>query len=150
MRLYDPIIIARQFLFVREAQNLGQNRGLRVEGIQHWSGGGVADSWCMEMLWLWFDLAYQGHAPFARMQAVESLHVFAKQQNWITSIAAVGDIALTVTPEGHAHHVALVTGTNPLTAIAGNTSSDGVSSNGDGVYEHQINPAGKIFVRVPT
>lgn len=150
MRSYSPIHIAREFSFVREAQTVGQNRGIRVEAIQHWSGGAQADSWCMEMLWMWFDIAYQGKPPFGRMQACESLHALAIQQKWLVSSPAVGDIALTVNDAGHAHHVALVTGIEPLTAIAGNTSSDGVSSNGDGVYEHAISPVGKVFVRVPT
>lgn len=151
MRPYDPIQIARQFLFVREAKNLGQNRGLRVEAIQHYSGGGVADSWCMEFLWLVFDIAYQGQAPFGRMQACNDLLLLAKQQQWTVLTPAVGDIALSIMPDtGRAHHVALLTGINPLVAIAGNTSEDGLSGDGDRVAEHVISPNLKVFVRVPT
>lgn len=148
MRLYDPVAIARQFLFVREAQSIGQNRGLRVEAIQHYAGGGVADSWCMEFLWMVLDVAYQGKPPFGRMQACHDLLLLAKQQQWIVTIPGPRDIALTVT-DGRAHHVSLVTSAQPLTAIAGNTSADGVSSNGDGVYEHAIAAANKVFVRIP-
>lgn len=150
MRLYDPIVIARQFLYVREAQNLGQNRGLRVEAIQHFSGGGVGDSWCMEGLWMWFDIAYQGKAPFGRMQACQDLLILAKQQQWTVLSPAVGDIVLSINDAGRAHHVGIVTSLNPLTAIAGNTSALGTSDNGDRVAEHQISPNKKVYVRIPT
>lgn len=146
MRFFDPILIARQFLYVRE---LPPNRGLRVESVQHWAGGAFGDSWCLEFLWMVFDIAYQGGAPFGRMQACSDLHMLARQYHWIVTEPAVGDAALTVNSAGHAHHVALVTGLQPLTAIAGNTSSDGQSDNGDRVAEHQISPAGKVFLRIP-
>lgn len=149
MRFYDPIQIARQFLYVREAQSVGQNRGIRVEAIQHWAGGQQADSWCMEFVWMVLDIAHQGNPPFGRMQACEELHHLARQQKWIVPLPAVGDIVLTVNTAGHAHHVGIVTGTQPLTSIAGNTSSDGSSSNGDRVAEHAINAANKVFVRLP-
>lgn len=45
---------------------------------------------------------------------------------------------LYVNANDHAHHIGFVTSTNPLTGIAGNTSADGTSSNGDGLYEHAI------------
>jgi hypothetical protein len=151
VRTYDLVTVARMFKFVREAQAIGQNRGLWVEAIQHAAGGTTADSWCMEMLWCWFAIAYQGSPPFDRMQACEDFHVLALKRGWVVppSAVAVGDVALTVNESGHAHHVALVTEIAPLTTIAGNTSSDGVSSNGDRVAEHVVGTAGKVFVRVP-
>lgn len=148
-RYYDPVLIARQFLYIREAQAIGQNRGLRVESIQHWAGGRQADSWCLEFLWMVFDIAYQGNPPFPRMQACEDLHLMARREKWITAAPSPGDIVLTVNAAGHAHHVGLVTDIDPMTSIAGNTSADGTSSNGDRVAEHQIERAGKVFVRFP-
>ena len=54
-RVLDPVTEARKFLYLREAQSLGQNRGLRVEAIQHWSGGQAGDSWCAEFVWFILD-----------------------------------------------------------------------------------------------
>ncbi len=150
-QVYDPIQIARQFLFVREAQSVGQNRGLWVEAIQHAAGGQPADSWCMEMLWCWFHIAYQGAEPFPREQSTETFRQLAAAKGWIVPTARIGDIVLSVHPGGVAHHVGLVTDVGAiLKAIAGNTSQDGTSSNGDGVYEHAISPENKVYVRVPS
>jgi hypothetical protein len=143
------LYLARAFGCVREAQHLGQNKGARVEAIQRWSLGQPGDSWCAEWATMILDLAFQGKSPVPRSQACEDVHAIALVNHWITDSPSVGDLVLSVTPEGHAHHIAIVTATNPLTAIAGNTSSDGTSSNGDGVYEHPINPAGKVFVKYP-
>ena len=142
----DPIAIARQFTYLRE---LPPNRGLRVESVQHWSGGQFGDSWCMEFIWFVFDIAYGGQPPFERTQACEDLHALAHRLGWIVPTPAAGDIALEVNDAGHAHHVMLVTSVDPLITIAGNTNDDG-SANGNGVYEIPTNPAGKVFVRIPT
>lgn len=144
------IEIARLFLHVREA---GQNKGLRVEAIQHWSAGSPGDSWCMEMLWMWLDLAYKGKSPIDRMQSVEVFHQTAHDKGWIltdSDIVQPGDIAISIDPVTHkGHHIALVTSIEPLQAIAGNTSEDGTSSNGTGVFEHTITTTNKVFARLP-
>lgn len=141
MRLLD---ICRLFLHVREA---GANKGLRVNGIQTWSGGASGDSWCCEMATMWLDLYFQGASPIPRLQACQSVYTLAKQQGWLTSAPSVGDLFLYVDANDHAHHIGIVTSVSPLTGIAGNTSSDGKSSNGDGVYEHAI--SAHVFVRYP-
>lgn len=147
--LYDPIAIARQFLYLREAQTKGQNRGLRVEAIQHWSGGQFGDSWCMEFVWLVLDICYQGQCPFDRQQSTEAFLQLAATRGWIVTAPQIGDIVLSVASAGQAHHVGLVTDISPLASIAGNTSADGTSSNGDRVAEHAITPDLKVFVRIP-
>lgn len=145
--------IARLFLHVREAPidaaGDTNNTGLRVEAIQHWSGGATDDSWCAEMVWMWMDLACAGQAPVERFQSCEAFRQIAARRGWIVGTPHVGDLALSINAEGLAHHIALVTGTGPLTAIAGNTSPDGSSPNGNGVFEHEISWVGKIFVRIP-
>jgi hypothetical protein len=150
---YDVVEIARQFRYVREARTDEeiQNTGLRVEAIQHWSAGQPRDSWCMEFLWMVFDIAYQGEPPFDRMQACQQLLELAREKGWmILEDPHAGDVVLTVHPDTqHAHHVALITSNDPLTAIAGNTSPSGTSSDGDGVHEHYITAVNKVFVRVP-
>lgn len=147
------IEIARLFLYVREAAidaaGDTNNTGLRVEAIQHWSGGEPKDSYCAEMAWMWMDLACFGKPPVDRFQSCEAFRQQAIANGWIVTDPAAGDLALSINTEGLAHHIALVTVADPLTAIAGNTSEDGISANGTGVFEHAISAAGKVFVRIP-
>jgi hypothetical protein len=144
---YDPVAIARQFLFVREA---GANRGLRVEAIQHWSTGQAGDSWCMEFATMVLDICFQGNAPIARQGSCEAVHALASQRGWLTDTPILGDLVLSINLDtGLAHHVGIVTSVDPLMSIAGNTSEDGVSSNGDRVAEHAISATNKVFVRYP-
>ena len=60
------VFLARAFDFVREAQSIGQNRGQRVEAIQHWAGGITGESWCMDFATTVLDLAFKGKAPILR------------------------------------------------------------------------------------
>lgn len=141
----DVIRIARLFSFVREAQSLGQNRGQRVEAIQKWSGGQAGDSWCCQFATMVLDIAYQGDAPIPRLGACQAVYDLAKRRGMVRSEGKPGDLFLYVDRNDHAHHIGIVTDAAPLTGIAGNTSEDGRSSNGDGVYEHGINA--RVFVR---
>ncbi len=141
------IALARLFRFVREAQSEGQNRGQRVEAIQHWSNGQTGDSWCCEFVTMLLDLLFQGASPVPREGACQDVYDLGKKNGWIVAEPRAGDLFLYVNDADHAHHIGIVTGNSPLSGIAGNTSSDGTSSNGDGVYEHPINA--HVFVRVP-
>lgn len=144
--------IARLFTYVREAQELGQNRGLRVEAIQHWSKGQQGDSWCCEFATMVLDLFFRGHSPIDRLCACQDVYELAAEKHWIVETPSIDDLFLYVDANDHAHHIGIVSGLAPLTGIAGNTSSDGRSSNGDGCYEHEIRePAsGKIvYVNYP-
>jgi hypothetical protein len=143
---YNPVDIARQFLYVREA---GANRGLRVEAIQHWSDGQFGDSWCMEFATMVLDICFEGSAPIERQGSCETVHQLAKDKGWVADSASVGDLVLSINDQGLAHHVGIVSALEPLSSIAGNTSEDGVSSNGDRVAEHVITPASKVFVHYP-
>lgn len=138
--------IARQFLFVREA---GQNTGQRVEAIQRWGGGKPGDSWCAFFATMVLDLADQGNAPISREGSCEAIQETASANGWLSDTPQVGGLVLSINPAGLAHHIGIVTSLDPLTAIAGNTSADGLSSNGDGVYEHPITTTNKVFVRLP-
>lgn len=145
---YQPIDIARQFLFVHEAA--GQNTGQRVEAIQKWCGGEKGQSWCCYFVTMVLDICFQGNAPIPRLGACQDVYNLAKKNGWITEVPIPGDIVLHVNAEDHAHHIGILTKVSPLTSIAGNTDETGTSSNGDRVAEHAINPAGKVFVRIPT
>ena len=137
----------RQFRYVREAKE--QNTGQRVEGIQRWGGGEKGQSWCCYWATMMLDSWYQGQSPIPRLGLCEDVHDLAKKNGWITTTPEPGDIVLSVTDTGHAHHIGIVTSSSPLKSIAGNTSKDGVSSNGDGVYEHEISTTNKVFVKYP-
>src|SRR5437763_914845 len=82
--VHDPVEIARLFSFVREAQSEGQNRGLRVEAIQHWSKGASGDSWCAEFATMVLDIAFAGNAPVERQGGCEMIRVAAAEAGWIT------------------------------------------------------------------
>lgn len=134
-----PSEIARLFTFVREDQShQQQNRGLRVEAIQHWSAGQPGDSWCCEFATMVLDLAFHGAAPIERGGICQDVYEHAVQQHWCVEVPSIDDLFLYVDAADHAHHIGLVSGLAPLTGIAGNTSPDGRSSNGTGCYEHPI------------
>jgi hypothetical protein len=149
-RVYDPVAIARQFRFVRE---LPGNRGQRVEAIQRWSGGQPGDSWCCHFATMVLDIAYQGAAPVPRTGSCDEVLALARRSGWIVTDPEPGDLYLRVRHGHDAHHIGFVV--EPITAdrvgqISGNTSADGLSSNGDGVYERTIaRSPDLVFVRVP-
>lgn len=144
---YSPTEIARQYLFVREAS---QNKGQRVEAIQRWSGGQSGDSWCCEWVTMVLDICFQGKSPIPRLQACQDVYDLAIKNNWLVESPMKDDLFLYVDDNLHAHHIGIITDIYK-TGIAGNTSSDGKSSNGDGVYEHEIssNPTHVKYVRYP-
>lgn len=143
---YSPTDIARQYLFVREA---GQNKGQRVEAIQKWSGGIPEQSWCAYFVTMVLDICFEGKSPIPRQGACQVIYDQAKQNGWLVDIPHKDDIFLYVNQVDHAHHIGFVT--DPGVGIAGNTSADGTSSNGDRVAEHSIstNPAKVKYVRYP-
>src|SRR4029077_2634620 len=133
--LYSPTDIARQFLFVREA---APNKGQRVEAIQKWSGGQPGDSYCCEFGTMVLDICFQGQSPIPRLQACQDVYDLAKQKGWLTDNPVKDDIYLYVNDAGHAHHLGIITIDGGKDGIAGNTSEDGKSSNGTGIFEHEI------------
>jgi hypothetical protein len=147
---YSPIEIARQFLYVREAAGK-PNRGVRVEAIQHWSGGQGGDSWCCEFWWMCNDIANQGNFVLPRVQACQDVYDYGKKNKLVVSVPQVGDTFLYVNDADHAHHIGFVTALTILSGIAGNTSADGTSDNGDRVAEHGLilNTKHLKFVRFP-
>lgn len=142
----EIVAIARLFLFVREA---GQNAGQRVEAIQRWCGGMKGDSWCCYFATMVLDIAFAGAAPVPRMAACQSVHELAQEKGWLTLTPATGDLFLYVNEGGHAHHIGIVTRVDGTTVygIAGNTSADGTSNNGDRVAERPV--VAQAFVGYP-
>jgi len=143
----EIVAIARLFLFVREA---GQNRGQRVESIQRWCGGMPGDSWCAYYVTMVLDLAFAGKSPIPRTGVCQKIYAQAKLNDWVTATPATGDLFLYVNAGDHAHHVGFVTrvdGTD-VWGIAGNTSADGKSNNGDRVAERPV-PSANVFIAYP-
>lgn len=157
MRIADPVIIFRRFgpegLGIQEH---GDNRGAWVQFIQNWGGGKPGDSWCCFLVCLVLYIVYAGKSPLKKTGNCAELLADATAKGYLLPAGvapAPGDLFFYLDDNGHAHHVGLVTATfkpNPMSpyGIAGNTSPDGTSSNGSGVFEHRI--AGRMaFVRLP-
>ena len=142
----EIVAIARLFLYVREAP---QNKGQRVEAIQRWCGGIPGDSWCAYWATMVLDIAFAGDAPILRQGNCHAIYLYAKKMHWVTETPATGDLFLFVSDLDHAHHIGIVTSVDGtvVTGIAGNTSADGKSANGDRVAERPV-PA-EVFIAYP-
>lgn len=142
----DLITVARRFSFVRETN--GANAGAWVQFMQRLAGGKVGDSWCADFVCLVLAICYYGRRPIINSGSTIELLADCRARGYVVDAPAVGDLCFSVRADGTPHHVALVTATQVLTTIAGNTSPDGRSSNGDGVHEHPV--AGRfVFARLP-
>lgn len=146
------IWLFRRFLHLRETN---QNEGLRVEGVQKYSGGSKGQSWCCYLLTMVLDLFYQGKSPIPRLGAVQDVYNLAKQKKGCRLLADsevpdIGDIFIYVNDADHAHHIGMITMRGGSVGIAGNTSEDGKSSNGNGCYEHEISTNRKYvkYIRI--
>lgn len=138
-RVYEPVDIARQYRFVRET--LGANRGVFVEAFQRIGDGKPGDSWCMDFASFVLWVCYQGPSPLPRTGSCDVAYQMAKTTGLVVDTPAIGDLFFRVDPAtDHAHHVGFVTQLYPdrVGSIAGNTSEDGISSDGTGVFEHDL------------
>jgi hypothetical protein len=142
-------VIARRLSFIRETD--GENAGSWVDFVQRFTGNVEGDSWCSSFVSLLEDIATKGHPPTKRTASCADKLADARAKGFVVQAPQPDDVFFYVDATGHAHHTGIVTATSPLTGIAGNTSSDGASSNGDGVYEHPltVSPSRIIFVRFP-
>lgn len=143
---------ARRYRFVREVG--GPNRGLWVQLFQTFAGGALGDSWCAHFVCYVLAVLCEGYTkmPIPRSGSCAVIYAHAKAQGWLVTTPVPGDLYLYLDSEGHAHHIGFVTEASPLVGIAGNTSEDGTSSNGDRVAEHALRIAapGRIaFVHYP-
>lgn len=146
---YSPTEVARQFLFVRESST--QNTGNRVEAIQKWCGGLKGESYCAYFDTMVLDICFQGNSPIPRLGSCQAIYGLAKEKGWLTDKPVKDDLFLYVDDNDHAHHTGIGTVDGGKTGIAGNTSEDGTSSNGTGIFEHDltINPKRIKWVHYP-
>jgi hypothetical protein len=141
------VFLARRFSHVREA---GANTGARVEAIQKWCGGKAGESWCCYFATMVLDLAFDGKSPIPRDGVCQAVYELAQNKGWVRDRGEVGDLFLYVDENDHAHHIGIITETYRFAdydAIAGNTSEDGKSTNGTGVFEHAVSPS--VFIHYP-
>lgn len=160
-RIYNPVDIARQFKFVRET--LGPNRGVWVEAFQRLGDGKPGDSWCADFVSGVLWICYQGPPPLPRTGSCDVMWAIAKELE--TKAPQPGDVFFRVRQIqipgvagkpgkqiDDAHHVGFVTQVYPdrVKCIAGNTSEDGQSSNGTGVFENDLRFSPSLrFARLP-
>lgn len=138
--------VARGLAFIRETD--GPNRGAWVSMLQRFCGGIDGESWCADFVSYVLDVAYHGRVPILRTGSCQRMLSDARVKGFAVAGAPLAeDLYFYVNASGLAHHVGIVTATAPLTGIAGNTSADGLSSDGTGVFEHVI--AASVFVRLP-
>lgn len=135
---------ARNFLFVRE---VAPNKGLWVGIFQRFVGIDEGQSWCAAFVCFVLAIVLNGRdkLPFGATGVCQVIHQWAIDHGAIVPLeqALPGDLYLFVDDDGHAHHVGIITvaiiaGGWSVAGIAGNTSEDGHSSNGDRVAEHPL------------
>ena len=143
--------LARKFLYLREATK--QNDGQRVEAVQKWGGGKKGDSWCAFFATMVLDIFYEGASPIKRTGSCDDILQQAQKNGWLQELPHVGDLYLYLKSPTDAHHVGIVTDVNAegFLGLSGNTSEDGLSSNGDRVAERplKLRPGHTVFVRYP-
>ncbi len=144
------VAVARHLLFVRETE--GPNRGAWVHFLQRYTGGQVAEPWCCDFVSVVLDIAYHGKAPLFLTGSTRAMLTEAKANGYVVTDPLPEDLYFFVNASGSPHHVGIVSVADPLTGIAGNTSPDGLSSNGTGAFEHVLSPpiGSVVFVRLPT
>lgn len=140
----SPVSLARDLDFIRETT---QNHGAMVEAIQRWSGGQPGDSWCAFFILFVLDICLHGKVnnPIVRSGRVEDIYEQAKSKGWIVESPMPNDLFIFVDQKDHAVHIGFVTA--PGSGIAGNTSADGHSENGDRVAEHELIHGNIKYVR---
>lgn len=142
------VAVARRLKFIRETR--GANRGAWVEWLQRFTGGSPGDPWCADLVSVVLDIAYFGRSPLEATGSTVLLLKVATAKGWRVDTPEVEDLYFFVRENGTPHHVGIVTGVDPLVGIAGNTSPDGLSDNGTGVFEHAIVYGPQtVFVRLP-
>lgn len=141
-------VVMRRFSFVRET---GVNAGYWVNFFQRFCQGVVGDSWCADIESVCENIAY-GKNITPRSGSCQVKLDYCKAHQLVVDEPQMDDICFHVNEVGHAHHIAIVTNPYPdLMTIAGNTSEDGKSSNGTGVFEHKNTMPRKnlVFARLP-
>jgi hypothetical protein len=146
--IHPLVLVARLFRFVREIG--GANRGVWVQTFQRYTDNAPGDSWCASFVSFVLSITYQGKSPLTKTASCATMLAEARAKGFEVKLPLPGDLFFYLDATGHAHHVGIVTASaKPLIGIAGNTSGDGTSDNGDGVYEHAVSTTRNAYVRLP-
>lgn len=146
--MHPLVACARELRFIRETE--GPNKGRWVGMLQRFTYNKPGDSWCASFESYIEYVAYHGVVMTPRTASCQEKLDYCVKQGWIVDTPQPGDLYFFLNSEGHAHHIGIVTRAVPhLVGIAGNTSMDGKSVNGDGVHEHQIWGQSMTFARLP-
>lgn len=144
----DLVTIARRLTFIRETD--GPNRGAWVSMLQRFCHGQPGDAWCADFVSFVLDVQYRGKSPLVKTGSTIQLLADARAKGLIRPLPVRGGLYFFVrATSGEPHHVGIVTGVDPLMGIAGNTSSDGMSDEGVGVFEHPISESNTVYVTLP-
>jgi hypothetical protein len=145
-------VIARRLSFIRETD--GPNAGSWVNWLQRHGGDGVeGDSWCADFESVVEDIAYKGKAPLPRTGSCQTKLEYAMKTR-LGGRGAAGGRRVLLRQRRRDTRITSASSPHPIPsspASLGNTSADGASSNGDGVWEHELNVsrAHIVFVRLP-
>jgi hypothetical protein len=148
--VFSPSEHACRFTFVLE---VGANRGHRIGGVQYYAGGADAlgQSYCCYFATGVLDVCYQGQSPIPMGGVCQDVYALALKEGWVVGTPQTDDLFLFVDEAtNRAHHIGIVCDDGE--GVAGNTSKDGTSSNGDGMHKHPIRaPQGSriVYVRTP-
>lgn len=149
MALASPTAVARRLTFIRETA--GQNRGAWVNMLQRFCNGKDGDSWCAYFVSFVLDVACWGASPLRPTGSTRTMLADCRTKGLVTPKPVIDGLFFYVKPDGTPHHVGIVTDIRPdgtVIGIAGNTSEDGASSNGTGVFEHAISTTSTVFARL--
>lgn len=143
--------VARLFLHVREIPG---NRGARVEAIQKWGGGSPGDAWCCWWVTMVLDLYYGGKSPVPRHGSCDIPLALCKSEGWMVEHPIPGDLYFRLADPTNAVHIGFAC--SPIrdgrfVQLSANTSEDGLSREGTGVFEREIPyvPGKIVFARIP-
>jgi hypothetical protein len=142
-------VVAQRFSFVRETE--GPNWGAWVALFLRFVGIFEPASWCCAFISFCLDVAYMGKSPLRKSGLCQDLYVECQRSGFIVANPAVDDLYFFLDEHGVAHHIGVVTAAAPLAGFAGNTSEDGLSTNGTGAFNHELKyPRERIrFARLP-
>lgn len=150
--LASPVAVARRYFFVRETE--GPNDGTWVSFFQRFTGNRPGDSWCASFLSVILDIVYKGIPPVKRSASCQQILEECSRKGFIALADGkpeTNDLFFYLDLQGRAHHIGVVTlvDVRGVFGIAGNTSEDGASVNGTGVFEHRLTVERIVYARLP-
>ena len=139
MTLAEQIVAsARSYAGVEEDPR-GSNRGPLIDHWNAFCGASQGDPWCAAFVCAVVHEArvFMRMQPLTLLVSASAMGLLKRNAALVVDSPMPGDLVV-FDHGGGKGHVAIVTG--PGTSIAGNTSPDGTSREGYGVFEHAYDP----------